>query len=106
MAEEPLKDQRTQILSGVVATLLEDLKSGAGDKDRRRQVEEWMRTLAEKYPEFHIESGLRDYYLAEAERLRADFEKATELTEKLALGRSIEGFLDRAADYAKRIAEK
>ncbi|MEA2237043.1 MAG: hypothetical protein QOC81_1767 [Thermoanaerobaculia bacterium] len=106
MSEEPLKDQRTQILSGVVATLLEDLKSGAGDKDRRRQVEEWMRTLAEKYPEFHIETGLRDYYLAEAERLRADFEKATELTEKLALGRSIEGFLDRAADYAKRIAEK
>jgi hypothetical protein len=106
MTEEPLKDQRTQILSGVVATLLDDLKSGAGDKDRRRQVEEWMRTLAEKYPEFHIESGLRDYYLAEAERLRADFEKASELTEKLALGRSIEGFLDRAADYAKRIAEK
>ncbi|HEX3070262.1 MAG TPA: hypothetical protein VHX14_16975 [Thermoanaerobaculia bacterium] len=106
MTEEPLKDQRTQILSGVVATLLDDLKSGAGDKDRRRQVEEWMRTLAEKYPEFHIETGLRDYYLAEAERLRADFEKASELTEKLALGRSIEGFLDRAADYAKRIAEK
>jgi hypothetical protein len=106
MTEEPLKDQRTQILSGVVATLLDDLQSGAGDKDRRRQVEEWMRTLAEKYPEFHIETGLRDYYLAEAERLRADFEKASELTEKLALGRSIEGFLDRAADYAKRIAEK
>jgi hypothetical protein len=106
MTEEPLKDQRTQILSGVVSNLLEDLKSGAGDKDRRRQVEEWMRTLAEKYPAFHIESGLRDYYLAEAERLRADFEKASELNEKLALGRSIEGFLDRAADYAKRIAEK
>ena len=106
MAEEPLHDQRTQILSGVVTTLLDDLKNGAGDKDRRRQVEEWMRTLAEKYPEFHIESGLRDYYLAEAERLRVDFEKAAELNEKLALGRSIEGFLDRAADYAKRIAEK
>jgi hypothetical protein len=106
MAEEPLHDQRTQILSGVVKTLLDDLKSGAGDKDRRRQVEEWMRTLAEKYPEFQIETGLRDYYLAEAERLRLDFEKATELNEKLALGRSIEGFLDRAADYAKRIAEK
>jgi hypothetical protein len=106
MAEEPLQDQRTQILSGVVTTLLEDLKSGAGDKDRRRQVEEWMRTLAEKYPEFRIEGGLRDYYLAEAERLRLEFEKATELSEKLALGRSIEGFLDRAADYAKRIAEK
>jgi hypothetical protein len=106
MTEEPLHDQRTQILSGVVKTLLDDLKSGAGDKDRRRQVEEWMRTLAEKYPEFQIESGLRDYYLAEAERLRVDFEKAAELNEKLALGRSIEGFLDRAADYAKRIAEK
>ena len=106
MAEETLHDQRTQILSGVVKTLLEDLKTGAGDKDRRRQVEEWMRTLAEKYPEFGIETGLRDYYLAEAERLRIDFEKAVELNEKLALGRSIEGFLDRAADYAKRIAEK
>jgi len=106
MTEEPLHDQRTQILSGVVKTLLDDLKNGAGDKDRRRQVEEWMRTLAEKYPEFQIESGLRDYYLAEAERLRVDFEKAAELNEKLALGRSIEGFLDRAADYAKRIAEK
>jgi hypothetical protein len=106
MTEEPLHDQRTQILSGVVKTLLDDLKTGAGDKDRRRQVEEWMRTLAEKYPEFQIETGLRDYYLAEAERLRIDFEKAAELNEKLALGRSIEGFLDRAADYAKRIAEK
>ena len=106
MAEETVHDQRTQILSGVVSTLLDDLKKGAGDKDRRRQVEEWMRTLAEKYPEFQIESGLRDYYLAEAERLRIDFEKAVELNEKLALGRSIEGFLDRAADYAKRIAEK
>ena len=106
MADETLHDQRTQILSGVVKTLLNDLKSGAGDKDRRRQVEEWMRTLAEKYPEFQIETGLRDYYLAEAERLRIDFEKAAELNEKLALGRSIEGFLDRAADYAKRIARE
>jgi hypothetical protein len=106
MAEETVPDQRTQILSGVVTTLLDDLKNGAGDKDRRRQVEEWMRTLAEKYPEFHIESGLRDYYLAEAERLRVDFDKAAELNEKLALGRSIEGFLDRAADYARRLAEK
>jgi len=106
MTEEPLHDHRTQILSGVVTTLLADLKNGAGDKDRRRQVEEWMRTLAEKYPEFQIETGLRDYYLAEAERLRIDFEKVVELNEKLALGRSIEGFLDRAADYAKRIAEK
>jgi len=106
MADEAIPSQRMQILSGVVQTLLDDLKSGTGDKDRRRQVEEWMRTLAEKYPEFKIETGLRDYYLAEAERLRLDFEKATELNEKLALGRSIEGFLDRAADYARRIAEK
>ena len=106
MSELPVTDQKSQILSGVVKTLLDDLRSGAGDRDRRRQVEEWMRTLAEKYPEFHIETGLRDYYLAEAERLRIDFEKATELNEKLALGRSIEGFLDRAADYAKRIAER
>jgi hypothetical protein len=106
MANEALQQQRSQILSGVVATLLSDLKGGTGDKDRRRQVEEWMRTLAEKYPEFKIEVGLRDYYLAEAERLRADFEKSSELTEKLALARSIESFLDRAAEYDRRIADR
>ena len=94
------------ILSGVVTKLLEELKSGAGDKDRRRQVEEWMRTLAEKYPEFEVEKGLRDYYLAEAERLRAEFDKAADLTEKLGLGRHIESFLDRAAEYDRRVAEK
>lgn len=106
MANEALQEQRMGILSGVVTRLLEDLKSGAGDKDRRRQVEEWMRTLAEKYPEFHIEAGLRDYYLAEAERLRADFDKSAELAEKLALGRSIESFLDRAAEYDRRITDR
>jgi len=106
MSSEPLQEKRTQILSGVVSALLADLKSGAGDKDRRRQVEEWMRTLAEKYPEFKIETGLRDYYFAEAERLRADFEKASDLTEKLALGRSIESFLDRAAEYDRRLKER
>src|SRR5947209_10959109 len=106
MAEETLHDQRTQILSGVVKTLLDDLKNGAGDRDRRRQVEEWMRTLAEKYPEFHIETGLRDYYLAEAERLRGDFTKSTEMSEKLALARSIESFLDRAAEYDRRASER
>src|SRR5205085_2475261 len=106
MAEETLHDQRTQILSGVVKTLLEDLKKGTGDKDRRRQVEEWMRTLAEKYPEFKIEVGLRDYYLAEAERLRDDFARAADLTEKLSLGRSIESFLDRAAEYDRRISDR
>jgi hypothetical protein len=106
MTNEALQTQRMNILSGVVTALLSDLKSGNGDKDRRRQVEEWMRTLAEKYPEFKIEAGLRDYYLAEAERLSSDFEKATELTEKLSLGRSIESFLDRAAEYDRRIAER
>ena len=106
MTNEALQQQRMQILSGVVTTLLSDLKTGTGDKDRRRQVEEWMRTLAEKYPEFQIETGLRDYYLAEAERLRADFDKSTELQEKLALGRSIESFLDRAAEYDRRIRER
>src|SRR3954462_2754375 len=106
MTEEPLHDHRTQILSGVVTTLLADLKNGAGDKDRRRQVEEWMRTLAEKYPEFGIESGLRDYYLAEAQRLRSDFDQSKELSDRLTLGRSIEGFLDRAAEYDRRITER
>ena len=65
-----------------------------------------MRTRAEKYPEFKIEVGLRDYYLAEAQRLRGDFDKASDLTEKLSLGRNIETFLDRAADYDRRISER
>ena len=104
MTETTVQSRRLAILEGVVKTLLENLKSGEGDKDRRRQVEEWMRTLAEKYPEFTIEAGLRDYYLAEAARLRADFDKAADLTEKLGLGRSIESFLDRAAEYDRRIA--
>jgi len=102
----PITEQRLKLISGVIETLLTDLKSGSGDKDRRRQVEEWLRTLAEKYPEFKIETGLRDYYLAEAERLRAEFDKAAELAEKLGLARSIEGFLDRAADYDRRITER
>jgi hypothetical protein len=110
MADEaqttPKHDQRQQLLGGIVTALVEDLKKGVGDKDRRRQVEEWLRTLSEKYPEFHIEVGLRDYYVAEAERLRADFDKAAELSEKLNLGRSVESFLDRAAEYDRRIAEK
>ena len=106
MAEESLHQQRMQILSGVVTSLLEELKAGNGDKDRRRQVEEWMRTLAEKYPEFKIEVGLRDYYLAEATRLRGEFDKAADLTEKLALGRNIETFLDRAAEYDRPISAR
>ena len=106
MSADEVQAQRLQILSGVVTNLLSELKSGAGDKDRRRQVEEWMRTLAEKYPEFKIELGLRDYYLAEATRLRAEFDKSSDLTEKLGLGRSIESFLDRAAEYDRRIRER
>jgi hypothetical protein len=105
MADESILQQRMQILSGVVTTLIDELKSGNGDKDRRRQVEEWMRTLAEKYPEFRIETGLRDYYLAEAGRLRTDFDNTPELSEKLSLGRAIESFLDRAAEYDRRISE-
>jgi hypothetical protein len=106
MASEHIKDQRQQVLSGVVEGLLRDLQEGTGDKDRRRQVEEWMRTLAEKYPEFKIEVGLRDYYLAEATRLRGEFDKSQDLTEKLSLGRHIESLLDRAGEYDRRIAER
>jgi len=106
MANEGIDHPKQNVLAGVVQSLLEDLKNGTGDKDRRRQVEEWMRTLAEKYPEFKIEVGLRDYYLAEASRLRGDFDKATDITEKLGLARSIESFLDRAADYERRIADR
>lgn len=106
MSEQPVARPKTEILAGVVQALLTDLRNGNGDRDRRRQVEEWMRTLAEKYPEFRIENGLRDYYLAEAERLRGDFEKSGELAERLALARSIESFLDRAAEYERRIAER
>jgi hypothetical protein len=98
--------QRQQILSSIVEALIHDLKAGNGDRDRRRQVEEWLRALAEKYPEFKIEFGLRDYYVAEANRLREEFEKSADLTEKLSLGRNIESFLDRAADYDRRIADK
>jgi hypothetical protein len=105
MAED-VSTKKQEILKTVVDTLLGDLKSGNGDKDRRRQTEEWMRTLAEKYPEFRIEAGLRDYYLAEAERLRNDFAGAADLTEKLSLGRSIESFLDRAAEYDRRAADR
>lgn len=93
-------------LREVVAALLDELSRGAGDRDKRRQVEEWMKNLAEKYPEFGIETGLRNYYLAEASRLRTDFMNAKDLTEKLNLGRSIESFLDKAADYEKRIASR
>ena len=106
MGEAEIVEQKQKILAGVVKSLLDDLKSGGGDKDRRRQVEEWMRTLAEKYPEFEVETGLRDYYLAEGQRLRTEFDKAADLSEKLTLGRQIETFLDRAAEYDRRATDR
>ena len=89
-------------LKGVVDALLDELRRGTGDRDKRRQVEEWMKALADKYPEFAIESGLRDYYLAEAERLRVEFGQAGDLGEKLAIGRSVEAYLDKAAELGRR----
>ena len=97
---------QTQLLREVVETLLSELRNGAGDRDKRRQVEEWMKGLTEKYPHFNVETGLRDYYLAEANRLRAEFGKAQDLSEKLNLGRAVETFLDKAAEYQRRINEK
>ncbi|MCM2314462.1 MAG: hypothetical protein NDJ92_04820 [Thermoanaerobaculia bacterium] len=91
-----------QSLKGVVDAMLDELRRGAGDRDKRRQVEEWMKALADKYPEFGIESGLRDYYLAEAGRMREEFTRAEELGEKLAIGRSIEAYLDKAAELGRR----
>jgi hypothetical protein len=98
-------DPNKSLLREVVDALLAELKRGAGDRDRRRQVEEWMKSLAEKYPEFSIEAGLRDYYLAEARRLREEFDNAKDLNEKLNLGRAIESFLDKASDYERRIRD-
>ena len=86
------------MLHGMIQNLLEELKKGSGDRDKRRQTEDWLKSLAEKYPEFSIRPGLRDYYLAEAARLRADFEAAQDLSEKLSLGRMVESFLEKAAD--------
>ena len=96
---------QAMMLQGIVSSLLTSLQSGEGDADKRRPVEEWLRTLAEKYPEFGIEAGLRDYYLAEAGRLRKEFDAATDLPQKLVLGRSVESYLDRANDYARRAEE-
>ena len=106
MTTEPSTEQQQQLLRDVVDNLLSDLRSGAGDRDKRRHVEEWLKGLAEKYPAFSIEQGLREYYLAEASRLRGDFENAKDLTDRLNLGRSVEGFLEKAADYERRIRDK
>ncbi|MGK2860212.1 MAG: hypothetical protein ACSLFQ_23695 [Thermoanaerobaculia bacterium] len=91
-----------QSLKGVVDALLDELHRGAGDRDKRRQVEEWMKALADKYPEFGIETGLRAYYLAEANRMREEFARTEDLGEKLAIGRTIEAYLDRATELARR----
>jgi len=91
-----------QALKGVVDALLDELRRGSGDRDKRRQVEEWLKTLSDKYPEFGIELGLRAYYLAEADRLREEFGHAADLGEKLAIGRSIEAYLDRATELGRR----
>jgi hypothetical protein len=100
--EESRKLERGDLLEGVIDELIEDLKSGRDDSEKRRQVEDWLRSLADKYPEFPIEQGLRDYYLAEAERLRGTFTSSTDLAEKLALGRSVEGYLEKAAEIERR----
>jgi len=94
--------QSLQLLHELVNELLRSLREGEGDADKRRQVEEWLRLVSDKYPDFKIESGLRDYYLAEAGRYRAEFDKADDLTQKLALGRAVESYLDKAVDYAAR----
>jgi hypothetical protein len=105
-ATSPVSDEKLRTLKEVVTALLDEVRRGSGDRDKRRQVEEWMKSLAEKYPEFEIERGLRDYYLAEASRLREEFDNSRELAEKLNLGRSIESFLDRAAEYERRLTER
>lgn len=99
--QKPLSPE-LQALKGVVDALLDELQRGAGDRDKRRQVEEWMKVLSDKYPEFGIESGLRAYCLAEAGRLREEFERAAELGDKLAIGRTVESYLDRAAELGRR----
>ena len=99
-------DRPHESLRPVIQKLLGELTGGAGDKDKRRQVEEWLRNLAEKFPEFEVHGGLREYYVAEAARLRIDFEKAADLSERLAYARAIESFLDKAAEVDRRMAEK
>ena len=89
-------------LQAVVDKLLSDLKEGTGDRDKRRLVEDWMRALSDKYPEFRIESGLREYYFAEAERLKQEFDQSNDLSEKLSIGRSVESFLEKAAEMDRR----
>ena len=87
-----------KLLRGLIEALIDDLKRGAGDRDSRGQVDGWLRALAEKYPEYAIEGGLRDYYVAEAKRLRSEFDSSDTLEEKLNLGRLVESFLEKASE--------
>ena len=87
-----------ELLRGLIEALLDELKSGAGDRDGRGQVDGWLRALAEKYPEYAIEGGLRDYYVEEARRLRSEFNSSDSLEEKLNLGRLVESFLEKASE--------
>jgi len=89
-------------LKSVVDSLLSDLLEGRGDRDKRRQVEEWLKALADKYPEFEIEAGLRKYYLAEADRLRVEVDESPDLSERLAIGRSVEAYLEKASELAAK----
>lgn len=89
-------------LRSVVDSLLGDLLEGRGDRDKRRQVEEWLKALADKYPEFGIEAGLRRYYLAEAERLRVEFDASSDLVERLSIGRAVEGCLEKASEIVAK----
>ena len=100
-AEPKPLSKELETLKSVVDALLEDLRHGTGDRDKRRHVEEWMRTLSDKYPEFMIEAGLREYYLAEAGRLREEFAKAADLAERLAIGRSVEAYLEKASELGR-----
>jgi hypothetical protein len=109
MSEVPAPPQSggsSEMLRGVIDSLVKQLKEGEGDKEKRRAVEEWLRAVSEKYPDFKVDKGLHDYYLAEAGRLREEFDRSSDLVEKLNLGRQVESFLDRAAEYERRTAQQ
>jgi len=93
-----IKQKSDEMLRSMIRSVLDDLRNGAGDRDKRRQAEDWLKGLAEKYPAFAIRPGLREYYLAEAGRLRQEFDQTEDLTERLNLGRQMESFLEKAND--------
>jgi len=99
-------DPGDQLLKGLLESLVDNLKRGDGDRDGRGQVEGWLRALAEKYSEYDIESGLRDYYRAEAGRLRAEFDATENLIERLNIGRLLESFLEKASEIERRRSDE